>query len=86
MSKNSTGTTLVYFLAGAAVGAAIALLYAPDDGKSIRDSIGSKKDDLLDQAARASSAVVKSARDKFSKVSDQVDSTLADVQSAVGPD
>lgn len=36
MENNDTGTSLAWFLAGAATGAAIALLYAPKTGKDTR--------------------------------------------------
>jgi gas vesicle protein len=41
---------LVAFLAGGAIGAIIALLYAPKSGKEFRQDIKSKADDYLDEA------------------------------------
>lgn len=40
MSKRSN--TLLFFLAGAAVGATLGILYAPDKGANTRDKLGSK--------------------------------------------
>jgi gas vesicle protein len=40
------------FLAGGAIGAAFALLYAPKSGKELRDEIKSKSDDYLDDAEK----------------------------------
>ena len=36
MSKDDTGSSIAWFLAGAATGAALALLYAPKSGKDTR--------------------------------------------------
>ena len=36
MASDNTGSSVVWFLAGAATGAAIALLYAPKSGKDTR--------------------------------------------------
>jgi gas vesicle protein len=41
---------LVGFLAGGAIGAIVALLYAPKSGKEFRQDIKSKADDYLDEA------------------------------------
>jgi gas vesicle protein len=42
MSSEDNGTTLLWFLVGAAVGASIALLYAPKSGKDMRRLIAKK--------------------------------------------
>ena len=42
MNRENVGSNLVFFLVGAAAGAAIALLYAPQDGESTRRLIGEK--------------------------------------------
>jgi gas vesicle protein len=49
--KNSvdTGTILMAFLAGAAVGTGLALLYAPKTGKELRDRIADLTDDAVDK-------------------------------------
>ncbi len=43
----SAGTIFLSFLAGAAVGAGLALLYAPKTGKELREKIGELTDDAL---------------------------------------
>lgn len=43
------GTVFLSFLAGAAVGAGIALLYAPKTGRELRDSIKDMTDDAVDK-------------------------------------
>jgi gas vesicle protein len=45
----SAGTVLLSFLAGAAVGAGIALLYAPKSGDELRGQIKDLTDDAVDK-------------------------------------
>lgn len=45
----STSTVLVSFLAGAALGAGLALLYAPKSGREMREQIGDLADDAVDK-------------------------------------
>ncbi|MFC2103500.1 YtxH domain-containing protein [Bacteroidota bacterium] len=43
---------IIGFLTGGALGAALALLYAPKTGRELREEIKSKKDDYLDEAEK----------------------------------
>lgn len=43
---------LIGFLAGGAIGAVLALLYAPKSGKDLRNDIRAKTDDYLDDAEK----------------------------------
>lgn len=43
----SAGTVFLSFLAGAAVGAGLALLFAPKTGKELREKIGELTDDAV---------------------------------------
>lgn len=45
----SASTVLVSFLAGAALGAGLALLYAPKSGREMREQIGDLADDAVDK-------------------------------------
>jgi gas vesicle protein len=45
----ATGTVLVSFLAGAALGAGLALLYAPKSGRETREQIADLADDAVDR-------------------------------------
>lgn len=45
----SASTVLVSFLAGAALGAGLALLYAPKSGREMREQIGDLTDDAVDK-------------------------------------
>lgn len=57
----SASTVLVSFLAGAALGAGLAMLYAPKNGKEIRDQIA----DLADDAADKIKEYAKEAQEKI---------------------
>lgn len=45
----SAGTVIVSFLAGAALGAGLALLYAPKSGRETREQIADLADDAVDK-------------------------------------
>jgi gas vesicle protein len=67
--KNMARGLVIGFIGGAAVGAILALLYAPKSGKELRAEIKEKTDDFLEeaeghiQAARTkASAIVSEAR------------------------
>jgi gas vesicle protein len=44
-----TGTVLVSFVAGAAIGAGLALLYAPKSGQEMRETIADFAEDAVDK-------------------------------------
>jgi len=80
MSKESNwGGNLVFFLLGAATGAAIALLYAPQEGEATRRMIGEKAGDIKDKATDYSSTVAKTAKDKWGNIADTVTSKVQEV-------
>jgi gas vesicle protein len=63
MSRDNSSLSkglLIGFLAGGAVGAILALLYAPKSGKDLRNDIKNKTDEYLDEAER----YIADARDK----------------------
>jgi gas vesicle protein len=60
MASNSNGEKLVWFLAGAAVGAAVALLLTPKSGRELRRLIGEKAGEGRDYLREA-------GRDAFAK-------------------
>jgi gas vesicle protein len=49
-SENNSGTIFFGFLAGGAIGAALALLFAPKSGRELRNDIKSRTDFYLDEA------------------------------------
>jgi len=65
MKDTNAGSNLVFFLLGAAVGAAVALLYAPQEGEATRRLIGEKAVDAKDKAAELSHSVADVTREKW---------------------
>jgi len=56
-----TGTVLVSFVAGAAIGAGLALLYAPKSGSEMRETIADFAEDAVDKIKE----YTKEAQDKI---------------------
>lgn len=78
MSSDSSnaGSNLVFFLLGATVGAAIALLYAPQEGTETRRLIGEKAGEVKDKASEVTSTVTQTAKDKWGVVTDKAHELL----------
>ncbi|HLU51154.1 MAG TPA: YtxH domain-containing protein [Flavobacteriaceae bacterium] len=77
--SNNTGQTLLALLTGAAIGAGIALLYAPDKGLNTRKRIGKSarkiQEDLENKIEEAKSLL----SNKSSKLKDTVSDRLEEV-------
>ncbi|MEH0158102.1 YtxH domain-containing protein [Limibacter armeniacum] len=74
MSKNS-GNSLLAFLAGAAAGALVGVLYAPDKGKSTRDRLSYRLDkykeslqELIDDLMEGRNEHISAAKTEGQKV------------------
>ena len=67
MANRDNGTTVLALLAGAAIGAGLGILFAPDKGEKTREKIKDKydgsKDELLNKFGELSDTV----KSKFSK-------------------
>jgi gas vesicle protein len=72
MNRENLGSNLVFFLVGAAAGAAVALLYAPQDGESTRRMIGEKADEYKGKATEFTSNVTATAKDKWGAATDKI--------------
>ncbi|MDE2125674.1 MAG: YtxH domain-containing protein [Armatimonadetes bacterium] len=70
-SDSSAGGNLVFFLLGAATGAAIALLYAPQEGTETRRILGEKATTARDRASNVAQAAGQRARETVSSVSER---------------
>jgi gas vesicle protein len=83
MSRDSNwGGNLVFFLLGAATGAAIALLYAPQEGEATRRIIAEKAGDVKDKATDYTSTVASTAKDKWGQLTDKAQEIVARGQGA----
>lgn len=66
MARNN-GESLVWFLIGAAAGASVALLYAPQSGDRTRRLIGRKLADGRDALSDQGSELLEKSRELFEK-------------------
>jgi gas vesicle protein len=66
MARNN-GDTLVWFLIGAAMGASVALLYAPQSGDRTRRLIGRKLADGREVLEEQGSELLEKSRELFEK-------------------
>ena len=77
--SNSAASNLVCFLLGAAVGAAVALLYAPQEGEATRRLLSEKAHDVRDKATEVTHTV----KEKLDVVADKAQGVLRRGQQAV---
>lgn len=77
--REDTSGKLAWFFAGAAIGAAIALLYAPDPGEVTRRKIGRKVNDQRDRLAESGREILDRGKeyiDKGRKLADEAADVL----------
>jgi gas vesicle protein len=65
--EDQTTSTLAWFLTGAAIGATVAILYAPKSGKETRQYLGDKAQAGREAVETASHDVVEASRDMFER-------------------
>jgi gas vesicle protein len=66
MSGDSS-SKLIWFLSGAAIGAAVALLYAPQSGEQTRDQIGRKAGEGREALSGSGKEILDRGRDLYDK-------------------
>jgi gas vesicle protein len=71
---------VIGFLAGSAIGAALALLYAPKSGKELRADLKDKADDLLEDAEGYLQAARSKASNIVSEARKRSDQLVSDAQ------
>ena len=71
------GTVLVSFVAGAAIGAGLALLYAPKSGQEMRESVADLAEDAVDKIKE----YTKQAQDKIKTAIEDGKETIAEKKS-----
>ena len=67
MAQDDSGNSIVWFVAGAAVGAAIALLFAPNTGKETRQLLSKKADEGREALAEQGRAAMDRTRELYEK-------------------
>jgi gas vesicle protein len=75
----SAGTVLVSFVAGAAIGAGLALLYAPKSGREMRDDILDLTEDAVDKIKE----YAKEAQEKIKTAIDESKETIVEKKSVL---
>ena len=67
MDSEERGISLAWFLVGAAVGAAVALLYAPQSGEETRRLIAKKTDESREALAGSGKEVLDRGKELFDR-------------------
>ncbi len=83
MSENNGGSNIAFFLAGAGIGAILALLFAPKSGKETRDYISQRANESREKVVAKSQdyrkqaeGYVDKAKDAVNKQKDQLSAAL----------
>ena len=72
MAQDDYGSSLIWFIAGAATGAAIALLFAPAEGKETRRKLTEAAEQGRAALAESSEKIVKQGREILSTQSQNI--------------
>jgi len=81
MSENNVGKgLLIGFLAGGAVGAVLALLYAPKSGKELRGDIKEKADEYLGEAEKYIAEAKDKAKDMINEGKKKSEKLISDAK------
>jgi gas vesicle protein len=80
-NNNLTKGLLLGFVAGGAVGAILALLYAPKSGKELRADIKLKTDDYLDEAEKYLAEAKDKAKDMINEGRKRSEKIITDAKS-----
>jgi gas vesicle protein len=67
MAQDNDGNSLAWFLAGAAIGAAIALLYAPQPGRETREAIRRRALEERDRLAKTGRDAMERGRELYER-------------------
>jgi gas vesicle protein len=78
--ESSAGSVLLAFIAGAAVGAAVALLFAPASGEETRDYLGQRAREGRERAADAA----RQGREMLNRQRDSITSAFERVRERTG--
>lgn len=83
MSENNNGSSVAFFLAGAGIGAILALLFAPKSGKETREYLSQRASESREKVAaksqeyrRQAEGYVDKAKDLVNKQKEQLSAAL----------
>lgn len=77
----STGKVLLGVLAGAAAGATLGILYAPDKGSNTRRKISQKSKVYKDELGEKFNEYIESVKEKFESMKEETDHNIENGQS-----
>ena len=78
--REQIGNTLLFILVGLAVGAVLALLFAPSSGEDTRDEIGSTVNEKLSEGRDTTHHTVKRLERDFADLRKKVEDRLAEMR------
>lgn len=76
---NNTGNTLIALLAGAAIGAGIGILFAPDKGTKTREKIKDGFDDKTNELKDKFGDLTEKVKSKFAQTKADLESSFDDL-------
>ena len=79
--SSKTNSSIIALLAGAAIGAGLGILFAPDKGSKTREKIKGNFDDLKDQAKEKWETLEEDTKEKFSRTKDDLKETVENLLS-----
>ena len=79
--SSKTSSSVIALLAGAAIGAGLGILFAPDKGSKTREKIKDGLDDFKNQARDKWETLEEDTKEKFSRTKDDLKETVENLLS-----
>jgi gas vesicle protein len=79
--SSKTNSSIIALLAGAAIGAGLGILFAPDKGSKTREKIKDGLDDIKNQAQNNWESIETETKEKFSRTKEDLKETVENLLS-----
>jgi gas vesicle protein len=79
--SSKTNSSIIALLAGAAIGAGLGILFAPDKGSKTREKIKDGLDDIKNQAQNNLESIETETKEKFSRTKEDLKETVENLLS-----